>query len=352
MATTNTCKNCGCQDNFLVSPAPCPTPADCPNPEPCSEVFDAQCVIYTGDDILCLQDTVVTTNDSVSAALANIVDYFCTNESYISDVTLQGTDLTFTGVGLAFDGVVDLASISGSVNANNGLTLATGNTVQLGGALIQNTTITTSNGTLAQDFNFIINGTRVSNQDAILKVQNTGQGAGIFTQSINNNAITGYCTGTATGGTFISEQGLGLQASTRSGNSNIAGVFANITTLSNSLPTVLRIENYISGVTLPTNRVGASLDYYIPKINNTGLKDNETSNQIQSVFSDVANATLTSALLFRGRSGGTAMKDLVTFQGDGEVQFHEYGVGNFVTAYTYLLGVDASGNVVEIVSPF
>lgn len=346
MATTNTCKNCGCQDNFLVSPAPCPTPADCPNPEPCSEVFDAQCVIYTGDDILCLQDTVVTTNDSVSAALANIVDYFCTNESYISDVTLQGTDLTFTGVGLAFDGVVDLASISGSVNANNGLTLATGNTVQLGGALIQLTTVSTF------DYDMVFIGARTNNQNSILKVQNTGQGGGIFSQSVNNSAFIGYCSGSATGGTFISEQSSGLQATTRSGNSNIAGIFANITTLSNSLPTVLRIENYISGVTLPTNRVGASLDYYIPKINNAGIKDNETSNQIQSVFSDVANATLTSALLFRGRSGGTAMKDLVTFQGDGEVQFHEYGVGNFVTAYTYLLGVDASGNVVEIVSPF
>jgi hypothetical protein len=30
------------------------------------------------------------------------------------------------------------------------------------------------------------------------------------------------------------------------------------------------------------------------------------------------------------------------------VQFHEYGVGNFVNAPAYMLGVDASGNVVEV----
>jgi len=346
MATTNTCKKCGCQDAFLVSPAPCPTPADCPNPEPCSESFDAQCIVYTGDDILCNQDTVVAFNDNVSDALNSIVDYFCANESYISDVTLQGTNLTFTGVGLAFDGVVSLASISGSVAANNGLNLAAGNTVRLGGTLIQPTTVTTV------DYEMTFTGARTNNQNSVLTVSNTGQGGGIFAQSINNSAFSGYCSGSATGGTFISEQSSGLQATTRSGNSNIAGVFANITTLSNSLPTVLRLENYITGATLPANRVGASLDYFIPRINSTGNKQNDISNQIQSVFSDVANATLTSALLFRGRSGGTAMKDLVTFQGDGEVQFHEYGVGNFVTPYTYLLGVDASGNVVEVLSPF
>jgi hypothetical protein len=49
MATTNTCKKCGCQDSFLTSPAPCPTPTGCPTPEPCSEVFNSECVIYTGD---------------------------------------------------------------------------------------------------------------------------------------------------------------------------------------------------------------------------------------------------------------------------------------------------------------
>jgi hypothetical protein len=44
----NKCKNCGCEDALVTLP-PCPTPAGCPDPEPCSEVFNAECVIYTGD---------------------------------------------------------------------------------------------------------------------------------------------------------------------------------------------------------------------------------------------------------------------------------------------------------------
>jgi hypothetical protein len=79
--TTNTCKKCGCEDSFMPSPAPCPTPIGCPTPEPCSEVIDAQCVIYTGVNIECAEDTVVTTNDNVAEALQNIVDYFCGNGS-------------------------------------------------------------------------------------------------------------------------------------------------------------------------------------------------------------------------------------------------------------------------------
>ena len=55
MATTNCtncgCKKCGCQDDFLTTPPACPTPLGCPDPEPCSEVLNAECVIYTGDPI-------------------------------------------------------------------------------------------------------------------------------------------------------------------------------------------------------------------------------------------------------------------------------------------------------------
>ena len=78
MATTNNkCKNCGCEDSFMPSPAPCPTPIGCPNPEPCSEVFDAQCVRYTGAALTCGLDIVVPSNDTVAEALESIVDYVC-----------------------------------------------------------------------------------------------------------------------------------------------------------------------------------------------------------------------------------------------------------------------------------
>ena len=68
----NKCKNCGCED-VLVTPPPCPTPAGCPDPEPCSEVFDSQCVIYSGTSLSAGSTVVVATDDSVSEALTNIV---------------------------------------------------------------------------------------------------------------------------------------------------------------------------------------------------------------------------------------------------------------------------------------
>jgi hypothetical protein len=76
MSTTK-CSNCGCEDSFLTSPAPCPTPAGCPDPEPCYTVTDSQCTIYTGADIDCGQDTVVAMNTSLADALNDIVAYFC-----------------------------------------------------------------------------------------------------------------------------------------------------------------------------------------------------------------------------------------------------------------------------------
>ena len=79
MTTNNTCKKCGCDDSFMVSPAPCPTPVACPTPQPCSEIFDAQCVRYTGTALTCGLDVVVPSNDTVAEALESIVDYFCSN---------------------------------------------------------------------------------------------------------------------------------------------------------------------------------------------------------------------------------------------------------------------------------
>lgn len=73
----NKCQNCGCE-SALVTPAPCPTPGGCPSPEPCSEVFDAQCVIYTRDSILCNNDIVIPNGSTMAGALSYLNDYYCT----------------------------------------------------------------------------------------------------------------------------------------------------------------------------------------------------------------------------------------------------------------------------------
>jgi hypothetical protein len=110
MATTNnTCKKCGCQDSFMPSPAPCPTPIGCLNPEPCSEVLDSQCVIYSGENIICNTDVLVTTNDSVADAIQSIVDYFCSTAGSIVTLTSAGGTVSLvndgTGPALAVKGL-------------------------------------------------------------------------------------------------------------------------------------------------------------------------------------------------------------------------------------------------------
>ena len=71
------CKKCGCTDTGLITPVACPTPLGCPTPEPCSEVIDAQCVIYSGLDIECENTVVVATDTNLADALDDISNFFC-----------------------------------------------------------------------------------------------------------------------------------------------------------------------------------------------------------------------------------------------------------------------------------
>ena len=67
--TVNTTTNCNCACG-------CSEPV-CPTPQPCTEITDSKCIIYTDAAIKCGNDTVVTTNASISTALNQIVDYLC-----------------------------------------------------------------------------------------------------------------------------------------------------------------------------------------------------------------------------------------------------------------------------------
>lgn len=90
MGLLNTCAKCGCEDNFLTTPPPCPTAIACPTEE-CSEVQYAKCIAYTGSDIECNNDIVVPTDTNMAAAINNIVDYFC-NITTISTAISCNTD--------------------------------------------------------------------------------------------------------------------------------------------------------------------------------------------------------------------------------------------------------------------
>jgi hypothetical protein len=87
--------SCGCGDSFLTTPPPCPTPEGCPDRQPCSEVFDAQCVVYTGPDLQCGLDDVVLTNTPLNLALEDIIGYFCENTT-VSQNLICGSDTVVT----------------------------------------------------------------------------------------------------------------------------------------------------------------------------------------------------------------------------------------------------------------
>lgn len=60
-------------------------------------------------------------NDNSLATVAAIIDWTDKERDYISNVSLSGTDLTFTGVNNAFSGVVDLSGLSGGGGSGTGV---------------------------------------------------------------------------------------------------------------------------------------------------------------------------------------------------------------------------------------
>ena len=69
----NSTQQCGCTSGSYTVVPPCP-PA-------CSEVFNASCIVYTGADITCGADTVISRNDYLDSVITKLVDYVCANTS-------------------------------------------------------------------------------------------------------------------------------------------------------------------------------------------------------------------------------------------------------------------------------
>ena len=77
MATSNCNQNCGCTSSYTVT-APCP-PA-------CAEVFNAQCIVYTGTDIMCNDDTVIKRYDYLDTVITKLVNYLCSVQAPVTEV--------------------------------------------------------------------------------------------------------------------------------------------------------------------------------------------------------------------------------------------------------------------------
>jgi hypothetical protein len=75
---THTCnQNCGCTNSYTVT-APCP-PA-------CPEVFNSQCIVYTGTDITCNTDTVIKRYDYLDTVITKLVNYICNTVGPVTTV--------------------------------------------------------------------------------------------------------------------------------------------------------------------------------------------------------------------------------------------------------------------------
>jgi hypothetical protein len=82
-STTQTHCECACG---------CSEPV-CPTPQPCTEITDSKCIIYTDPAIKCGNDTIVTTNASVSTAMNQIATYFCSKIIPITEDIKCGVEI-------------------------------------------------------------------------------------------------------------------------------------------------------------------------------------------------------------------------------------------------------------------
>lgn len=79
MATSrnNNCTSCGCTDTYVTT-QPCPPS--------CPEVFNSQCIVYTGTDITCNADIVIARYDYLDTVITKLVNYICNVQAPITTV--------------------------------------------------------------------------------------------------------------------------------------------------------------------------------------------------------------------------------------------------------------------------
>lgn len=67
---------CGCE-KYLTTPPSCPPSEPCEDYQPCSYYTDAQCVIYTGEDLICKEEVIIEKGELLSKSLEKLVDKLC-----------------------------------------------------------------------------------------------------------------------------------------------------------------------------------------------------------------------------------------------------------------------------------
>lgn len=178
---THTCnQNCGCNNTYTVT-APCPPS--------CPEVFNAQCIVYTGTDILCGQDTVIKRYDYLDTVITKLVNYICNGLANVPTTVVESDSeyilVTSSTVGNQTTYVLDLDFTQLAADLN--LTLPVYNVVGS-----QNITVTTTTVGSTTTFNLLALETILQNTDNLLNITaNTTPGIDIvYTVNVDLPALT------------------------------------------------------------------------------------------------------------------------------------------------------------------
>ena len=355
----NKCTKCGCRDSFLTSPPPCPTPAGCPDPIPCQEVLSSDCIIYNGPDISCNGDVLIYQDSTWTELLEDLVEYFCSTYSNVPEILCSADVVVIDGssVNEALEQIVEyfcaaLVNIQ-PTTANNGLTMSTIANVQLGGPLIQNTTLT--NSTFALNINSTtvpaLTLDKTGSTNATLIVNNTVTSSPAI---LANSNISGFGTPvvqvTSTNTTGLGTQALGLIS-----NFNSEQISVPLSTIPTLLiqPTSttaagtanacgIRVEN--KGNTLATS--GVSIEFANTAASTAAVLTNRL------VSETVLNSTpllTTSQFIIQGKPTGTLNPtDQLTLKSTGQLQLNNYGTpNNFAGTAAWSLSTDVFGNVIQ-----
>ena len=356
----NKCAKCGCKDSFLTSPPPCPTPEGCPDPIPCQEVLSSDCIIYNGPDIECNGTVIITSDSTWAELLQDLVDYFCITYSNVPEILCSQDVVVIadSSINEALEQIVDYfcQEIVGiqPITADNGLTMSTVTNVQLGGSLIQNTTLTNST------FALNINSTTVP----ALALQRTS--ASGFTLDINPVATTVQAISaksTTTG--FLSpvvdvvcQSGglIGSQAIGAKGRNNLENSVSPIS----AVPAVY-IETSTSSAAGATNSIalrlgstdnGSSRSGVSIEFGNTITAGNSQAYITNRIISrktlNTSESSMASEFAIQGKPTGTVNPvDQLTLQSTGQLLLNNYGIGTFTGTPAYNLSTTALGNVIE-----
>jgi len=357
----NKCTKCGCRDSFLTSPPPCPTPAGCPDPIPCQEVLSSDCIIYNGPDISCNGDVLIYQDSTWTELLEDLVAYFCTTYSNVPEILCSEDVVVIadSSVNEALEQIVEYfcAAIVGipPITANNGLNMSAPSNVQLGGSLIQNTTLTNST------FALNINSTTVP----ALALQRTS--ASGFTLNVNPigttcQAISAQSTTTGFLSPVVdvicqSAGSIGSQAIGAKGRNNLENSVSPFT----AVPAVY-IETSTSSAAGATNSIalrlgstdnGSSRSGVSIEFGNTITAGNSqayiTNRIISKKTLNTSESSMASEFVIQGKPGGTVNPvDQLTLKSTGQLQLNQYGTpNNFTGALAWSLSTDAVGNVIQ-----